>query len=302
MPALAVLQRLLNTGWSLAEAEPLVHTAESPRELSSVACGPTRKHCWRCLLRLGHLLDSGLTGLHSGQRWEYYYLLLHSNDPVSVPVNLSAKQYTALMKKGSDTAIDDAESDSSSSAPVMESIGATPVRGLAIGPKRRRVSSGDTEDLRSLLGIAGIGPSEPMEMEATEAEASAVAPPASAALHTELPPPPSEHGMEFTVQGIVFTVSKWPLVATSFGPAQYTRYIVRCPLSGNDPLHKGCKKYRNAGPNQCKLGAWEPIAYLCQWVNEAKQCQTRQEHIAHVPKQRTVRQFMIANNWCLARE
>ena len=302
MPTLAVLERLLNTGWMLEDDEPLAHTAESPRVLSSIASGPLRKHCWRCLLRLRDLLDIGLQGLRSDQRWEYYHLVLRSTDPVSVPLDLSSREYNVLMKGGTAIKVEASDPESSSSAlPLEEDIAAN--ASVATGPtKRRRVSSrhpvGDTGtdgDLRSIFGIATAGPS------ALEAASAFVAAPTAVPeipLHAALPPPPCEHGMQFTVNGIVFTVSRWPLVETSWGPPQYTRYIVHCPLAGNDPKHAKCKKHRNAGPRQCTLGAWEPIAYLCQWVKEAKRCKNRQEHIATRLKPSTVKQIMKDNGWC----
>ena len=96
----------------------------------------------------------------------------------------------------------------------------------------------------------------------------------------------------------LFSVSKWPIVVTKNGPPQYTRYIVDCPLAGNDPLHAKCKKHRNAGPAQCTLGAWEPIAFLCLWHCAAGQCATRADHIKHMPKANAVRDFMKTNGWC----
>ena len=56
------------------------------------------KYLLRCLINLDQLRASGLGGLLSGQKWEYYYLVLGSLGPSSVPVGLSSKAYRALIR------------------------------------------------------------------------------------------------------------------------------------------------------------------------------------------------------------
>ena len=223
IPALAVLQQLLDSGWSLADCEPAAHTASSPRSLQKATATLSRKHCWRCLLQLDRLLGSGLTGLDSGQRWEYYYLLLRATDPLSVPLGKSAKQYAALISGKKADSDHDIDTDSDSDSPIYD-VPMQVADNAQRAPKRRRATAaGSAEDIGSLFDApaAAVVSSPSSDSDSATSSAAGTLQPEPAqgeAPWVAPPPPPTEPGVKFNVGQHVFTVSRWPLVATEGGP------------------------------------------------------------------------------------
>ena len=78
----------------------------------------------------------------------------------------------------------------------------------------------------------------------------------------------------------------------------YRRVAVMCPLC--ESLHKRdkpCKKYRNVGVAQTKLGPQEPVAYLAVWAASARRITTARHHIAFGPSPVQVEEYMRSKGW-----
>ena len=255
---------------------------------------------FRCLLILDELLATGLQGLPNDQRWEFYYLVLRSPCPQSVPLNLSADEYKSTAHRAS---VGDSDSSEASGSPILTEAGydgqlqeRSPRMPVA---KRPRIND---EGIDSLIAGAQIrGGAHSAERSGQCAVPSpSVQPviPATDGQWLPPPPPPSEHGMQFTVDHLTFSVVRWPVVPSSDGRAQRTRFFVQCPLAGHVTGHSDCKKYRNASDSHCRaFGPWEPVAYLVLWAGQCNRHLVKAEHLRAIPSATDIRDFMRSKNW-----
>ena len=161
-------------------------------------------------------------------------------------------------------------------------------------PQRRQKIAVDTvtESIESLLA------KPPSAVSAVAPPAVPPPPPPPPAAPSGALPPPSEPGMRFEVDGTVIVVEAWPQVPTA-GQARYIRYIVQCPRAARAAEEGHCqrKKRRNAGAPQCRLGQWEPVAFLLVWASMAGQCSSRAEHLKAVPQSSAIVECMRSHHW-----
>ena len=305
IPTLVCLQELLRSGWSLGTEEPAMHDAFSVRCIRR-ALKVHSKYLLRCLINLDQLLASGLGGLLSGEKWEYYFLVLGSPEPRSVPVGLSSKAYRALMRGdpigdhvAPEPVCDRArgESDSASSSVVMFTEGS--VR-RSVRSRRSRGSKETIEDIVFPMGRpteAATAPKKGSSKASAEPAGVSPAGPSSSGPWKPPLPPSTEWGDQFVVDELVFKVDVWPLSPPPDGKRQYTRYKVSCPLASARPEHNKCHRSRSVGPAQCELGPWEPVAFLCLWAKQCGQCSGKSEHSRFVPKRSAIREYMLSKNW-----
>ncbi|MCP4241439.1 MAG: hypothetical protein GY772_12840, partial [bacterium] len=90
------------------------------------------------------------------------------------------------------------------------------------------------------------------------------------------------------------------VVEEHWGEQGYRRYIVRCPLASAAHAEGTCRcvKRRGAGPAQTRrFGALEPVAFLGVWLRSASAHATRAQHMAFVPSEASVGQYMEEHGW-----
>ena len=302
-----VIDHLLGNGWQLADAEPKVIGSGGPKVLNR-HMSVRRKTFLRCCASLEALLKRGLRSLSTQECVAYYIVLLGSPDPDSVPTGLAPKLFREWMDSDGAATLPAAASTGSESESDGEIIGSTSAAAVASKappPLQRIASVTDHDFIESLLTLpppsvafsAAVAP--PLEaVSASAAPAVVPPPPPPPPVGIVVPPPPSEPGMRFLVDATVIVVEAWPQVPIA-GQCRYLRYIVQCPVAGlAGSGHCGrCMKRRNAGAAQCRLGAWEPVAFLLVWASMAGQCSSKEEHLRSLPKRPAIVECMRAHNW-----
>jgi len=356
-----MLEKLLETGWSIGSSEPLDHTQDSERCLNASGF-IRRKRFLQCLLALENLFSKGLCSLRRGQCATYYSAVLHSDMPATVPIDKPAAFYKTLLE-GKDFDDSDAEPPELDSVAKPEpkkalakkrakpsvtvdiSLGESDITSLLRPAKKARVSSGVLEvptatadssvpPPQMIPSVAASSSSGPPAAPATSSSACASAPPVpvsplpsnSCSAGAAVPGPPAPavpppvppalaavapDGLPFPLQnGYVYPLLNSCIkVEVSEGTIRqkdtYTRLVALCPLAGT--LHKCghgkknvCQKKRNFGPTQCRLGPFEPLAYLGVWIKEASQCDSNTSHIHYTPTKEKILAFMKEMGWPVA--
>ena len=230
------------------------------------------KSYWQCLLELPRLLEHGIEGVRSGQHPLYYTALRTTRTPSLVLPDMKVAYYTAIVQGGS---------------PVDAALGCAPSKSQVI------VDEDDSDDLTCVSESAGSS-RHGKERAGTHATHAKAMPPENVAedpdddlISTAEPIGYLQHVALTGIPGLT-------LLTEHLKPGQaghYRRVAVMCPLC--DSLHKRdkpCKKYRNVGVAQTKLGPQEPVAYLAVWAANARRFTTARQHIAFRPSPAQVKE------------
>jgi len=239
------------------------------------------KSYWQCLLELPRLLEHGIEGVRSRQHPLYYTALRSTKTPSLVRPDMKVSYYTAILQGAS---------------PLDAPMGCAPSKSQVI------VDEDDKDDMvcvsRPSSGFSRHG----HKRAGTHATHAPAMPPENVA---EDPDDDLISTAEATgyLQHVALTgIPGLTLLHDEhLKPGQaghYRRVAVMCPLC--DSLHKRdkpCKKYRNLGVEQTKLGPQEPVAYLAVWAASAERFTTATQHIAFKPSPAQVEQYMRSRGW-----
>ena len=274
-PAMILMRALRDTGWITGKA-PVLHTAIS-RKVYAIG-GP--KSYMQCLLELARPLEAGIEGVRSGQHALYYSALVTTRTPSLVLPDMKVAYYTAIVKGASpvDVALECAPSQSEVLADEDDGgdIVCTSASSWSARHGQDRAVNHATQEAAMPMLVMEEGDTE---------DIIATAGPTTYLQHVALT----------GIPGLTLLQDEH---LTPGQAGHYRRVAVMCPLC--DSLHKRdkpCKKYRNVGVAQTRLGPQEPVAFLAVWAANARRFTTARHHIAFAPSPAQVEEYMRSKGW-----
>ena len=285
-PALIILRSLKAQGWTQGHP-PAIHTAHTAKVCWFGGC--ELQSYWTCLLHIGQLIQSGLSGLRSDQRTVYYSCLLQSASPKDVLLDQPADYYTAAIEGSSSTAPaigdDDVEVDVPMASLTAPAIACQPVTVSRV-PNTARIG----RILDYIDRPLDIPPPEDPGGSSSSSSDESDRPIASGSRACQ-------PDIGDLVPGLRIKIDEHLKAGQ---PGHYKRYQVTCPLcmSGHWRNKMVCSKSRNIGAGQTRsFGDREPVAYLAVWAERAEQFVSAAAHMAYQPSYADIDAYMERRGW-----
>ncbi len=275
VPVCVVLDALLQEGWISVGRERKVLTPGGVRTFRG--SDPIRRRAYlQCLVVLPSLFEAGLRSLTTNQGQGYYWSLLASDAPASVPL-LAVEAAGDIQTRPEVLELEEEGRGDVGDVPVL---------------KRRRKSRPE-DHWESVQAVLWRRPDPDAAVVISgEEERPAV---------EEVVPAP--RGRRPSVAD-PFLEGVRVVVEQHEAPGEreyYRRLVVRCPACSERHREVGrpaCCKRRNCGPKTMAVhGELEPWAYLGVWLAAAGRLATRSEHQAFRPSRRDVAAYIAAQGW-----
>ncbi|MCP4242821.1 MAG: hypothetical protein GY772_19890 [bacterium] len=312
-PAVVVLERLVDEGWSRATRPTPPHVPGGVKEFFAADL-VRRKPYLQCLLARERLFGAGLRSLPAQEMAGYYRCVLAASDPASVPCGQHAQAYSDRLARlcdaqphgqGVQRALANAPADADADDVfVVGGLGAERVGGGVAAASARARADQAPRTVEAIVeevcwGLVPVGESGGAGGRGQGGSEPSAQPSAANEEHIVLAGGPVSHA---TSRAPVREVEGRPvfLEENAGNSGYYRRYLVRCPLASGAHAEGSarCVKKRGTGFAQTRrFGQLEPVAFLGVWLRAASEFGTRAQHMAFVPPEASVEQYMREQGW-----
>lgn len=289
VPTYVLIRALRDKGWKFGP-RPIENWGKSPKLFGEKTSDMVKSRAYlHCLVNIDVLKKRGLKRLSSLQCSKYYRVILKAAKPADIPLDDDSAAYDVIVKTlailddvpRTLTALMDIDAESDEGDLSLQDQENLERGALTVASVENPRVTHPLSMQRHALGDISNNASDNIGNASVE-EAATV---------------PRVFETHHKLNGCAVCIE------THLTPGEkgyYSRYTVACNYPGHwCMLRGGCRKRRNMGAAQTRLGPMEPIAYLGVWLGKACNALDRANHV-HCrldPSKEEVIAYMLAKAW-----